>query len=99
MAGPVSPVVFPVMWARDASTSFLRPPAGMRQAIEAAGFRLRAWEDVTMETAGPATAADVPAHSIQRIIMGDALDAILHAHQRNRAEERLVSIQAVFERR
>src|SRR5438874_27843 len=27
MAGPVQPVVFPVMWARDASASFLRAPA------------------------------------------------------------------------
>ena len=38
MAGPVQPVVFPVMWARDAGSSFLRVPGEMRRVIEAAGF-------------------------------------------------------------
>ena len=42
MAGPVEPLLYPVMWARDASTSFLRTPAEMRAVIEAAGFRRRA---------------------------------------------------------
>ena len=48
------------MWARDASTSFLRAPAEMRAVIEAAGFRPRAWDDMTAETAGPTTGAAVP---------------------------------------
>lgn len=98
MAGPAQPVVYPVMWARDASTSFLCPPDEMRAVIEAAGFRARAWEDVTAETVGPATGTAVPAHSIQRLVMGDAIDAIIAAGHRNRAEGRVVSIQAVFER-
>src|SRR5437867_2403949 len=46
MAGPVQPVVFPVMWARDAAASFLRAPGEMRAVIEAAGFQVRAWDDV-----------------------------------------------------
>ncbi len=54
---------------------------------------------MTAETAGPATADSVPAHSAQRLIMGQALDAILRANHRNRAEGRLVSVQALFERR
>jgi hypothetical protein len=41
----------------------------------------------------------VPAHSIQRLVMGGALDAILEAGHRNREEGRIVSIQAVLERR
>jgi len=86
-----------VMWARDAATSFLRPPADMRRAIEGAGFKARAWEDVTTELAASA-AAEVPAHSIQRIIMGDALEPILRAGQQNREEQRIVNVQAVFER-
>jgi SAM-dependent methyltransferase len=98
MAGPTQPVVYPVMWARDASTSFLRPPDEMRAVIEAAGFRARAWEDMTTETVGPASGAAVPPHSIQRLVMGDAIDAIIAAGHRNRAEGRVVSIQAVFER-
>jgi SAM-dependent methyltransferase len=99
MAGPVEPPVFPVMWARDARSSFLLPPDEMRALIEAAGFRVRAWEDVTLELAGASAGAAVPAHSIQRLIMGEALEAILDAGRRNREEGRIVSIQAVLERR
>jgi SAM-dependent methyltransferase len=99
MAGPVQPAVFPVMWARDASMSFLRAPDAMRALIEAAGFQVRAWDDVTDEVAGPGSAAAIPAHSVQRIIMGDALDDIVRAGQQNRAERRIVMTQAVLERR
>ena len=98
MAGPVQPPIFPVMWARDSATSFLRTPVEMRTLIEAAGFRARAWEDVTAETAGPGPGAAVPVHSIQYLVMGDALEAITHAGQRNRAEGRIVMAQAVFDR-
>jgi ubiquinone/menaquinone biosynthesis C-methylase UbiE len=98
MTGPVAPLLYPVMWARDPSTTFLRAPAEMRAVIEAAGFRLRAWDDVTAETAGPTTAATIPAHSIQRLVMGDAIDEIIRVGHRNRDEGRLTSIQAVFER-
>jgi SAM-dependent methyltransferase len=99
MAGPVQPIVFPVMWARDAGASFLRAPGDMRRTIEAAGFDVRAWDDVTEEAVGPSTGADSPAHSVQRIILGDALGAIVRAGQQNRAERRIVMIQAVLERR
>jgi SAM-dependent methyltransferase len=98
MAGPVQPLIFPVMWARDASSSFLRPPAEMRELIERAGFTTRAWDDVTEETATP-PGTPVPAYSAPRLIMGDALDAITPAGQRNRDERRIVMIQAVLERR
>ena len=98
MAGPVQPPIFPLMWATDPARSFLRPPDEMRALIAASGFTERAWEDVTAETAAPATAESIPAHSAQRLIMGDALDAIIRANHRNRAEGRMVSIQAVFER-
>ena len=98
MAGPTQPPIFPLMWARDVSMSFLRSPAEMRALIEAAGFRARTWEDVTQEITGPSTGAGVPAHSIARIIMGDTVDEITRAGQQNRAEGRVVNIQAVFER-
>jgi SAM-dependent methyltransferase len=98
MAGPVQPPIFPVMWARDASASFLRTPEEIRAVIEAAGFRVRAWEDVTAELAGPSTGAAVPAHSVARLVMGDALDDITRAGQRNRDERRIVNVQAVLER-
>jgi hypothetical protein len=71
----------------------------MRRVIEAAGFQVRAWDDVTAEAAGPSTGAASPAHSIQRIVMGAAVDAIARSGQKNRDEGRIVMIQAVLERR
>ena len=99
MAGPVQPVLYPVMWARDASTSFLLAPDEMRKIIENAGFRARAWDDVTAEAVGPSTGASSPPHSVQRIIMGEAVDVIARSGQKNREEGRIVMIQAVLERR
>ena len=98
MAGPAQPPIFPQMWARDATTSFLRTPAEMRALIEAAGFRARAWDDVTFEVPTPSTGAGVPVHGIARIVMGDAIDDIMRAARRNRDEGRVVMVQAVFER-
>jgi len=98
MAGPVQPPIFPVMWARDAATSFLRTPGEMRVLIEAVGFRVRAWEDVTAEVAGSGPRAAAPGPSIQALVMGDALEAITRAGQRNRDEGRIVMVQAVCDR-
>ena len=98
MAGPVEPVVFPVMWARDGSSSFLRTPEAMRVVMEAAGFSVRVWDDVTGDAARGPRAADMPAHSAPRILMGDGLDAILDASRRNQDEQRIVMIQAVLTR-
>jgi MPBQ/MSBQ methyltransferase len=98
MAGPIQPPIFPVMWARDAATSFLRVPAEMRALIEAEGFHTRTWEDVTIEIAGSGPDAAVPTHTIQSLVMGDALAAISLTGRRNRDEGRIVMVQAVFDR-
>jgi hypothetical protein len=97
MSGTNLPPHFPVMWSRDGSNHFLRKPEQMRAAIEAAGFRLLQWDDVTDEKDPPNTAR--PKHSIQKLVMGeDLLAAIIRAGKRNDEEKRLVMIQAVFER-
>jgi len=96
MAGPVQPPIFPLMWATDAATSFLRTPVEMRALIEDAGFRRRAWDDVTAEAAR--TGAADPAHSIRQLVMGDALATITHNGQLNSDEGRIVRVQAVFDR-
>ena len=96
MAGPVQPPVFPLMWARDAATNFLHPPAAMRALIEAAGFLVRAWDDVTMETSGGSVGA--AGRSIQSLVMGEALGAIAENARRNRDEGRIAMVQAVFGR-
>ncbi len=98
MAGLVQPPIFPLMWARDASQNFLRTPAEMRAVIERAGFRVRVWDDVTQDASPPGTDAAIPAHGISRIVMGDALDAIAEAGQRNRDERRTLTIHAVCDR-
>jgi hypothetical protein len=96
MAGPVQTPIFPLTWARDAATSFLQTPEEMRALIEAAGFRTRAWDDVT---ADPVKAdAARPAHGIRELVMGDQLAAITHSKQHNRDEGRTVMVQAIFDR-
>ena len=96
MAGPVQPLIFPVMWAHDASTSFLRTPEEMRSVIESVGFRARVWQDVTAETA--ASNAPDQAQSIAVIIMGDNLPAIRLAGKRNDDEGRILRVRGVFQR-
>jgi ubiquinone/menaquinone biosynthesis C-methylase UbiE len=96
MAGPVEPPIFPLMWAREPAQSFLRTPAEMRAVIERAGFRTRVWDDVTTETARPGAVA--PPYAVQRLIMGEALEAITRAGERNREEGRIVMVQAISER-
>jgi len=97
MAGPVQPLLFPVMWARDATTSFLRTSGEMRALIEAAGFRVHTW-DVLPALPGLARDAAVPAHNIYHLVMGDAMAAITQAGDRNRDEGRMVTVQAVCDR-
>ena len=97
MYGPVQPLIYPVMWARDASSSFLHTPADMRALIELAGFRTRAWDDVTAELAPPPAGDAAPTSTIQTIVMGDALPSITEALARNAAEGRMVNVQAVFD--
>jgi hypothetical protein len=87
------------MWARDASQNFLRPPAEMRAVIEQAGFRALVWDDVTADASPPGPNVTVPAYAIQKLVMGDALEAITRAGQRNRDEGRTLTIQAVCDRR
>jgi SAM-dependent methyltransferase len=96
MAGPVQPIIFPIMWADDQSTSFLRTPDEMRAVIEGAGFRVRAWDDITGESSPTGPAA--PAHSVQSLVMGERLNRLAEPNRRNSEEHRLLSIQAVFDR-
>jgi hypothetical protein len=86
------------MWARDAASSFLRTPDKMRDLIAATGFRVREWHDVTGETTARRSAGTEPAYSIQRLVMGDRLDAIREAGRRNQREGRMVMVHAVCER-
>ena len=95
MAGPVTPRIYPLMWAPDPSHDHVRAPAAMRATIEGAGFRTLAWDEVRVER--PVAGAPAAAHTIQRLVMGDARIAeIARATRVNETEERLVMVQAVF---
>jgi hypothetical protein len=98
MAGPVQPLIFPTVWARDAATSFLRTPAEMRALIEATGFRASTWNVTGAGGPGLAPGAPVPAYNIYHLVMGDAMTAISDAGNRNNAEGRIVTVEAVFDR-
>jgi ubiquinone/menaquinone biosynthesis C-methylase UbiE len=98
-AGPIQPLHFPVMWARDASTSWLAAPADQRSTILAAGFREKAWE---VGVSGPSMPSQAPSGqtqtTIRHIVMGDALPEIQRNGVRNWQENRLTEVQGVFER-
>jgi SAM-dependent methyltransferase len=96
MLGPAQAPVYPLMWAQDASGSFLLTPDDLRAAIERAGFRALAWNDATPGPGRQTAGSSIP--TIQRLVMGDGLDAILAAGERNARERRLVSFEGVFER-
>jgi ubiquinone/menaquinone biosynthesis C-methylase UbiE len=49
LQGPGGPVHFPVPWAREPSISHLVTPEGMRGLLEAAGFEILRWRDVSRE--------------------------------------------------
>jgi hypothetical protein len=98
MAGPTGPPIFPVMWACDAAQSFLLSPDDMRGLIEAAGFRVRVWDDVTAEASVATPVAALLPYAIPKFVMGDELDAIMRAGPRNREERRALTIQAVCDR-
>jgi SAM-dependent methyltransferase len=98
MAGPGGPPFLPLMWSRDASQSFLRTPVEMRGLLEATGFRVRVWDDVTDEFSVATPVAALPPYAISKLVMGDELQAIMDAGQRSRDERRMLSIHAVCDR-
>jgi SAM-dependent methyltransferase len=98
MAGPGGQPILPLMWARDASQSFLRTPDEMRALLESTGFRVRVWDDVTDEFSVATPVSALPPYAISKLVKGDELQAIVDAGQRNRDERRMLSIHAVCDR-
>ena len=97
-AGRAQPPHFPLMWARGPEASFLLTPAELRACIRAAGFREVLWDEDPVATAARARPPGAAAVTVQRLVMGDRLDAIQAAAVRNDAEGRLARVQAVFDR-
>jgi sarcosine/dimethylglycine N-methyltransferase len=51
LAGPVQPIHFPVPWADTAELSFLATRDELRALLEAAGFEVAAWNDLSTQAA------------------------------------------------
>jgi len=95
MSGPVQPPIYPLMWAPDASTDFVRTPDEMQTVIAAAGFRETAWSEVSIGP--PPPGRPPPAHTVQALVMGDErVDEIMRASRQNEDDRRIVVIDAVF---
>ncbi|HLJ19418.1 MAG TPA: methyltransferase domain-containing protein [Stellaceae bacterium] len=98
--GPAGAPHYPVPWAREASTSFLLTAEVTRKRLEAAGFRVVAWED----TSAPALAfsrrraAAAPTPLGIHIFMGEDWPSMTANSLRNLAEDRIRSLHAVLER-
>jgi len=91
---------YPVPWARESSTSFLLSAEVTRKRLEAAGFRVIAWEDTTapaLEFARRRAAAG-PAQLGIQLVMGEDWPAMTANNLRNLAEDRIRSHHAVLER-
>ncbi len=47
LAGPVSPLYYPVPWATDSLISFLTTPDELRELLEASGLHILSWRDTS----------------------------------------------------
>jgi SAM-dependent methyltransferase len=103
MAGPASPPHFPVPWASVPEISFLRAPDAVRRLIVARGFRQRVWRDSSTAALAwlrerlAATPASPPPLGLH-LLLGTAAGEMLHNVARNLEENRIVVIEAVFDR-
>jgi SAM-dependent methyltransferase len=103
MAGPYSPIHFPVPWAREPSISHLLPPDATRALIPASGFKELAWIDETSSATEwfrqrLATApADGPPLGLS-LLLGPEFGEMFRNQVRNLEEARICVVQATFER-
>ena len=94
-------VVYPVPWARDASTSFLRSEAETRAALEQAGFKVALWRDDTqtaLDWFKTAMTSSPPNGLSLGVVMGPEFTATTGNLARNLRENRLGLLSAVLTR-
>jgi MPBQ/MSBQ methyltransferase len=101
LAGPNSPVVFPVPWARSPETSFLATPDELRRLLPDAGFGVCSWSDST-EVARDwfARLADKlrdrgPSPLGIHVLLGPDFAAMAQNQRRNLDEDRIALAQIV----
>uniref|UniRef100_Q021W9 Methyltransferase type 11 n=1 Tax=Solibacter usitatus (strain Ellin6076) TaxID=234267 RepID=Q021W9_SOLUE len=94
-------VVYPVPWARDASTSFLLSEGDTRTALEQAGFKAVVWQDDTqtaLDWFEAAVGGSRPGGLNLGVVMGPDFPALTANLARNLRENRLGVLSAVLTR-
>ena len=101
LAGPTSPVIFPVPWARTPDTSFLVPPDELRKLLDQAGFTVTDWADTTdaARTWFVALAEKIQKEGLPplgfHVLLGSDFQAMAQNQGRNLQEGRIVLGQVV----
>jgi SAM-dependent methyltransferase len=99
VSGAAGPPHFPVPWARDASISFLRSAEATRRGLEAAGFRLLVFEDLTADALERAQArmkaSGAPLALGLHIVLGQDGPTMLKNMARNYEERRIGLVQGI----
>jgi len=105
LAGPVSPLYFPVPWARDSSISFLATPGQLHEFLETAGLHSISWRDTS--EVGRAWFKEVAAKMQQQggspalgfhVLLGPDFRVMAQNQVRNLNENRIVLIECVAQR-
>jgi len=102
LAGPVSPVYYPVPWAREPSISFLATPDQLRELLQGAGLEIITWRDTS--EIGQAWFRDLAAKMQQQggspalgfhILLGPDFRQMAQNQVRNLNEDRIVLIECI----
>ena len=105
LAGPVSPLYYPVPWAPDPSISFLTTPDKLRQLLEAKGLQILSWRDTS--TIGRGWFKEVAAKMEQQggspalglhVLLGPDFRAMAQNQVLNLNENRIVLIECVAQK-
>lgn len=103
MRGDVTPIHFPVPWARDPTISFLQTPTAIQRLIQAAGFASLSWADETASARDwydkrlQSSANGLPPLGIH-LLLGEDMMAMSQNQIRNLNENRIAIVQAVFQK-
>ncbi len=102
LQGPGGPAIYPVVWAMDASISFLVAPEELKTILTRLGLREEYWEDATpfyiagrRKLLAAPPSATVASLGIEIVIGARATERLANG-ARNAEEQRTLLIQAVF---
>ncbi len=106
MAGPITPIHFPVPWAREPAISSLRSPGEVRALLMSMGFKEVAWVDETASAlwwiqqrlAAMLAKPTEPPPLSPHLLFGTDFNEMLQNQMRNLEENRVAVIQGVFDR-